>query len=60
MFDTDKYYFTYFFKLPRLSYFFHYNICQMRKLAKIQIEEELRKFNLNWNKWNKVEYNEKK
>lgn len=47
MFDTDKYYFTYFFKLPRLSYFFHYNICQMRKLAKIQIEEELRKFNLN-------------
>lgn len=31
----------------RLSYFFHYNICQMRKLAKIQIEEELRKFNLN-------------
>lgn len=32
----------------------------MRKLAKIQIEEELRKFNLNWNKWNKVEYNEKK
>lgn len=47
MFDTDKYYFTYFSKLPRLSYFFHYNICQMRKLAKIQIEEELRKFNLN-------------
>lgn len=31
----------------RLSYFFPYNICQMRKLAKIQIEEELRKFNLN-------------